>query len=86
MCYEKMMVNISEELRKILKEEAPTDRDGESTFQDVHGKLFCAKGGTFMVRIKPTAESPPEQHLNLLYRWSDLYFEGFHSGGKRGQV
>lgn len=66
-CYEKMVDDVLEELKRILKEEAPKDEDGESTFEDVHGKLFCAKGGTFMVRIKPTDESPPE---------ADLYFGG----------
>jgi hypothetical protein len=71
-----MMSRKSSRDKTILKEEAPKDEDVESTFQDMHNKLFYAKEGTFMVRIKPMDESPPEDHLNLLYTWFDPTLRG----------
>ncbi|KAL6648788.1 hypothetical protein ACP70R_013012 [Stipagrostis hirtigluma subsp. patula] len=81
--YVALMDAIPVELERILTREAPHNSKGESRFMRVHGKLFTSQGGGgFIIRFMPTRESPPEDHLVLLYRWRDLYFEAFHAKGK----
>uniref|UniRef100_A0A0E0AYT1 rRNA N-glycosidase n=1 Tax=Oryza glumipatula TaxID=40148 RepID=A0A0E0AYT1_9ORYZ len=74
-----MEVEIPRELEALITKEAPIT----SQFSKVAGKLYTPrKGGTFLVKMRPTETSTPEETVSLLFRWEDLYFEAFHARGK----
>jgi hypothetical protein len=84
MTYIQAMAAVPKALKRILKKQAPINSKGVSFFKKQKGKLYtpAKPAGTFMVKIKPTRDCPPENVLSILYRWSDLYFEAFHAVGE----
>ncbi|KAF2917964.1 hypothetical protein DAI22_08g227800 [Oryza sativa Japonica Group] len=69
-------------LEQIIIQEAPSNSKGKKLFSKVAERLYTPKGGTFLVKLKPTKSSPDEEIVTLLFRWKDLYFEAFHAKGK----
>lgn len=81
--YKKLMEDaIPTRLEQIIIQEAPSNSKGKKLFSKVAERLYTPKGGTFLVKLKPTKSSPDEEIVTLLFRWKDLYFEAFHAKGK----
>ncbi|KAF0901294.1 hypothetical protein E2562_039159 [Oryza meyeriana var. granulata] len=79
--YSRLMRAIPTRLEQIITSEASSTSKGKKLFEKVCDKLYTAKAGTFLVHLIPDKETPNSESVALLYRWMDLYFEGFYSKG-----
>lgn len=66
-------------LEQLLRRNAPKNSKGQSRFKKIHEMLYTPeRSDTFLVQIIPREDSPVTNYLTLLFRWSDLYFIGYH--------
>ncbi len=79
--YANLMKDIPRRLEEIIKAEAPSTSKGKKLFKKISGKLYTAQSGTFLVHLTPDKDTADSGRVSLLFRWKDLYFEGFYSRG-----
>ncbi|KAF2917972.1 hypothetical protein DAI22_08g228700 [Oryza sativa Japonica Group] len=79
--YANLMKDIPRRLEEIIKAEAPSTSKGKKLFKKISGKLYTAQSGTFLVHLTPDKDTADSGRVSLLFRWKDLYFEGFYSKG-----
>uniref|UniRef100_K3XPE7 Uncharacterized protein n=1 Tax=Setaria italica TaxID=4555 RepID=K3XPE7_SETIT len=61
------METIPRSLRELLLAQAPRKKNGKIRLREVHKRHYILEEGSFLIRIMPTRDSPPEQHLSLLF-------------------